>query len=61
MKMKKTSGGELACAAPKPKSGFLNTLYKHRQLYIMLIPGVLHYIIFQVSANRWLADGFSGL
>lgn len=45
--MKKTSGGELACAAPKPKSGFLNTLYKYRQLYIMLIPGVLHYIIFR--------------
>lgn len=47
MKIKKQSGGELACAAGLKKPSFFKTLLRYKQLYIMLIPGILHYIIFR--------------
>lgn len=47
MKIKKQTGGEVACAASVKKNSYWQTLFKYKHLYIMLIPGILHYIIFK--------------
>lgn len=58
-KMKrKIQSGEAAVRMPGSKRGFAKNLIKYRQLYIMLIPGILHYFIFRYLPIGGLVTAF---
>lgn len=55
---RKIQSGEAAIHLPNSKGKFVKKLFKHRQLYIMLIPGILHYFIFRYLPIGGLVTAF---
>lgn len=45
--LRKDNGVTDSVCIPKKRSAFAANLYKYRYLYIMLIPGILHYLVFR--------------
>jgi len=58
MKRKIQSVGDAVVYRQSEKNGLIKNLIKYRQLYIMLLPGILHYLVFRYLPMSGLIIAF---